>query len=62
VDDAIRVFRRRGDGGYGLLHPGETLEEMFVAATTAVVQVMVENLDALRSLTWSNTLIPQGLS
>ena len=35
---------------------------MFVAATTAVVQVMVENLDALRSLTWSNTLIPQGLS
>jgi SHS2 domain-containing protein len=41
---------------------GETLEEMFVAAATAVVQVMVENLDALRSLTWSNTLIPQGLS
>jgi SHS2 domain-containing protein len=41
---------------------GETLEETAVAAATAVVQVMVENLDALRSLTWSNTLIPQGLS
>jgi SHS2 domain-containing protein len=27
---------------------GETLEETFVAAATAVVQVMVENLDAIR--------------